>query len=71
MSVYVGNQQNLPEGDTGYQVKKIDDKHYEIWDTNPYLEFVNYGYIYGILKRFLPVGFTLKHDYMNQDDPQI
>ena len=71
IAVYTQNQQNLPEGDTGYEVKKIDEKTYEIWDTNPYLLFVNYGYIYGILKRFLPTSFTLKYEYMNKEDPQM
>lgn len=69
IAVYENNQQNLPEGDPGYEVKKINEKFYEVWDTSPYLEYVNYGYVYGILKRFLPMGFTLKHEYMNQDEP--
>lgn len=69
VAVYENNQKNLPAGDSGYEVKKISDKQYEVWDTNPYLEYVNYGYIYGILKRFLPVGFVLRHRPMNEEDP--
>lgn len=71
ITVYTQNQQNLPEGDTGYQVIKVDDRHYDIIDTSPYLLYVNYGYIYGILKRFLPVGFTLEYEFMNEDDPPM
>lgn len=69
IAVYVNNQQNLPEGDTGYTIKEIDDKHFEILDTSPYLLHVNYGYIYGILKRFLPTGFTLEYEHLNEEEP--
>ena len=47
----------------------IDEQHYEVVDTNPYLLYGNYGYIYGILRRFMPVSFTLNFEHMNQDDP--
>ena len=69
--IYVNEQQNLPEGDTGYEVKKIDDNNYEVLDMNPYLVYVNYGYIWGILKRFLKQKVTLKFEYLNPDDPAM
>jgi len=69
VGVYVENQRNLPEGDTGYEVVQIDEKHFEIEDTNPYLPFVNYGYIYGILQRFLGQPFVLEHEFMNKEEP--
>ena len=71
VTVYVNNQQNLPTGDMGYEVRQVDDTHYEILDTNPYLFNVNYGYIWGILKRFLPHDFTLEHEFMNPEEPEM
>jgi hypothetical protein len=71
IAVYTGEQQNLPDGDTGYHVTQIDDKHYEILDDNPYLFSVNYGYIYGILRRFLKTPFTLTHEFLNQAQPEM
>jgi len=69
--VYVNEQKNLPEGDNGYAVRKIDDKHYEVVDNNPYLFHVNYGYIWGILRRFLKSGFTLTYKYLNEQNPEM
>ncbi|GEM_PF-5870192 len=71
IAVYVNEQKNLPAGDTGYVVTKIDDKHYEILDDNPYLFHVNYGYIYGILRRFLKTPFTLTYEYLNPTQPEM
>jgi len=69
--VYVNEQKNLPEGDKGYEVTKIDDTHYDILDTNPYLFHVNYGYIWGILRRFLKTGFSLTYEYLNMENPNM
>ena len=69
--VYVNEQKNLPEGDTGYEVRKVDEKTYEILDTNPYLFHVNYGYIWGILRRFLKTDFSLTHEYLNPENPEM
>lgn len=71
VNIYESAQRNLPEGDKGYQVTQIDAAHFEILDTNPYLAFVNYGYIYGILKRFLGKPFQLEMEYLNKENPEM
>jgi hypothetical protein len=68
-AVYLANQQNLPPGENGYEIKQIDARHFEILDTSPYPVYVNYGYVFGVLKRFMPVRFSLEFDYLNPSNP--
>ena len=67
--VYVNEQKNLPKGDTGYKVTRVDENNYEILDTSPYPFNTVYGYIWGILRRFMKRDFTLTHEFLNKENP--
>lgn len=71
IAVYTSEQKNLPLGDQGYYITKKDDNHYEILDGNPYLFNVTYGYIWGILRRFLKRPFVLTHEFINKEQPEM
>lgn len=70
-TVYQLDQRNVPADDIGYKITQEGPKHLRVIDYSPYPHDVNYGYIYGLVKRFSPKGIRpiIERNFLDANDP--